>query len=46
MPLHVDLNAPSENRIAVNLSAMVADDHARLAPLGNQLRQFAHDTAP
>ena len=45
MPLHADLAAPSENRVAGELGAIITDDHPRLAALGDQLRQFAHDTA-
>ncbi len=44
MPLHNDLTAPCESRIAGNLVDIVADVHAQLGPLDDHLRQFVHDT--
>jgi hypothetical protein len=46
VPLHADLAAPCEHCIAGELGAIVADDHARLAALGDQLAQLAHNTVP
>ena len=40
MPLHSDLAAPCEHGIAGELGAIVADDHAGLAPLLDQLGQL------
>ena len=45
MPLDADLSAPCEHGIAGQLGAIVADDHAGLTSLRDQLRQFAHDMA-
>src|SRR3546814_3998088 len=44
MPFYAHLPAPCQHRIAGQLGAIVTDDHPRLAALGNQLRQLAHDT--
>src|SRR3546814_1465843 len=43
MPFYAHLPAPCQHRIAGQLGAIVTDAHPRLAALGNQLRQLAHD---
>jgi hypothetical protein len=41
VPVHCHILAPSEHGIAGELGAVVADDHARLAPGRNDCGQFA-----
>ena len=45
MPLDADLAAPCQHGVAGELGSVVADDHAGLATLGDQLGQLANDTA-
>ena len=46
MPLHADLCYSSEHGIAGEHRAIIADDHAGLAALGDKLGQSAHYTVP
>lgn len=47
MPRHADLRYPSEDRIAGGeLGAIIAYDHTRLPPLGDEPGQLTHDTVP
>lgn len=45
MPVHAELPAPGENGIGRELHAIVADDHAGLAALGDKVGQFTHEPA-
>ena len=46
VPLHADLSAPCQHRVAGEFGAIITDDHAGLAAPGDQLGQLANDPTP